>query len=71
MPKLVQSLPIGNMLTMYNFLFIHSYNFLGFLNITVRQHFYVKFRIRLRFPKMRCISEEVKTGVFHYYPLGK
>ena len=41
----------------------------GYLGISVQQHFYCRHRIRLMYPRMRCVKEYFgNTGHNKYYP---
>ena len=41
----------------------------GYLGVNVQQHFYCRHRIRLMFPRLRCVIEYGKSGHNKYYPL--
>ena len=41
----------------------------GYLGVSVQQHFYCRHRIRLMYPRLRCIIEYGKSGHNKYYPL--
>jgi hypothetical protein len=41
----------------------------GYLNISVRQHFYSLHKINLAYPYMRCLTEQFKNGHLKFYPL--
>lgn len=41
----------------------------GYLSVTVQQHFYCRHRIRLMYPRLRCVVEYGKGGHNKYYPL--
>lgn len=44
-----------------------AYN--GYLRITVQQHFYIRHRIRLLYPNIKCIMAYAKSGrAMGYYP---
>lgn len=45
----------------------HAYE--GFLGVTIQQHFYCRHRIRLMYPRLRCILERGKGGHNKYYPI--
>lgn len=40
----------------------------GYLGITVQQHYYCRHRIRLMYPRLRCIVEHGGSGHNKYYP---
>jgi len=41
----------------------------GYLGVSVQQHFYCRHRIRLMYPRLRCVIEYGKSGHNKYYPL--
>ena len=45
----------------------HAYE--GYLNVSVQQHFYCRHRIRLMYPRLKCVVEYQKSGHYKYYPL--
>ena len=45
----------------------HAYE--GYLNVTVQQHYYCRHRIRLMYPRLKCVAEPGKSGHYKYYPL--
>jgi hypothetical protein len=48
-----------------------QYAYEGFLGISVEVHFYCRRRIRLQYPRMRCLAVHSKSSHVRYYPLGK
>ncbi|KAL3110914.1 hypothetical protein niasHT_014851 [Heterodera trifolii] len=46
-----------------------TYAFEGFLDVKVQQYFYIKHRIRLLYPQLKCIVEYHNKGHCKYYPL--
>lgn len=61
-----------------------TYAYEGYLNVTVPQHFYTRYRffslfyiflptiyrIKLLYPRMRCAVEQLRNSHFRFYPLG-
>jgi hypothetical protein len=41
----------------------------GYLQITVRQHYYARYKIKLVHPFMRCITEQGRNGHCKFYPI--
>jgi hypothetical protein len=41
----------------------------GYLNISVRQHFYTRHKLKLLYPFIPCVTEEVNNGHLKFYPL--
>ena len=41
----------------------------GYLGVTVQQHFYCRHRIRLMYPRLRCVIEYGNKAHNKYYPL--
>lgn len=41
----------------------------GYLNVTIQQHFYIKHRIRLENPYIKCLMYRSGISHFKYYPL--
>uniref|UniRef100_A0A914GRN5 Uncharacterized protein n=1 Tax=Globodera rostochiensis TaxID=31243 RepID=A0A914GRN5_GLORO len=46
-----------------------TYAFEGFLEVKVHQYFYIKHRIRLLYPQLKCVVEYHNKGHSKYYPL--
>jgi len=44
--------------------------FILFLDVKIIQYYYVKYRIRLLYPKLKCVVEYHNKGHSKYYPIG-